>query len=77
MSKRLKKGAFIEAFNKETGETYQGTIKTYNKSAKQVEIITPGGVTKTIDILQFIVVILPLLDQIVDWVVSKFKKKDK
>jgi hypothetical protein len=75
MSKRLKQGATIEAHDKLSGKTIKGTIKTYDEKSGVMEVLTPSGQTKTIDILNFIVVVLPLLDQIIDWIISKFKKK--
>ena len=75
---KLKNGQTIELENVLTGEVTRGIVKE-RISKNKVLIETPDGQQKVVDLLQFIVTIIPLLDTIITWIGQKisrlFKKK--
>lgn len=71
---RLKEGMTIELEDVNTGEVVKGKVtKRLNKN--QVVIETPDGKEQVVDLLKFIVTIIPLVNIIIDWVKGLFKRK--
>lgn len=73
---KLKKGTLVEVEVIQTGEVFEGTIKSEVDSANKIIVETPEG-DKVVYLLDTIVVILPLLDQIWRWVSKWFRRKKK
>lgn len=72
--KRLKRGTQVELEDKITGEIITGKVLVVDEDQKKVTIVTPDGQQKVINLLQFIVTILPFIDQIIQWFKGLFKK---
>lgn len=70
----LKKGQKVSAKRVSGGEEILGEVKEVFKEENKVVLVTPGGKEKTIDIVQFIVTILPLIDVLLLWISDKVRR---
>ncbi len=74
MARKLKKGQLVQVQDKWGDFVEEGTIQSIDNKKTSMVIQTVDGQQKVIDLLQFIVIILPLLDQIVDWIGRTWNK---
>ena len=69
-----KKGHKIKVLHRTTGETYQGKVNGLELDNDRLIIDLDGGGQKVIDVLQFILVIIPLIDRIIQSLKRFFHK---
>ena len=70
---RLKKGRQFLIPDNGTGEKIKITL--IDVGIKEVKYTTPEGLTKTMNLLQFIVMAIPYVDAVISWIKSLFRKK--
>lgn len=79
----VKKGAYVRLVSKKKNEQLEGRVNYSYKApsgAEVVSITTPTGLIRVVNIAEFVVTILPLLDRIIEWLAEKiklFRKRDK
>ena len=73
-AKTLKPGTYILAKASRTRTKIKGKVMAYNERTGVVTIETPQGLTKTVNIVNFIITILPLVDILIAWVSGHINK---
>ena len=71
---KTKKGTKLKVTNKLTKEV---EIVTYlhHHTLSQIKVKDPNGKEKILEILNFIIETLPLIDRIIDWIKGLFKRR--
>lgn len=70
---KLKKGQIIQIENLKTEEVKKVTV-VRRLTADKVIVETSDGKQETIDLLNFVVTVIPLLDIIISWISEKISR---
>jgi hypothetical protein len=71
---KLKKGRYYMLPDEDTGDKVKVLITEIDFETKQIKYETPDGMTKAISIAKFLVIVIPYMESIIDFLVKLYRK---
>jgi hypothetical protein len=70
-AKKIKVGTRLKAESIRTRRVFKGTVTVYDARTGRAEIRIPGGITNTINVLNYAITLLPLLEKLWYWILDR------